>query len=202
MRTGALIVFLKTPKAGRAKTRLGAEIGMGRAAILYRQMIARTLAEAGGGGWRKIIAVDPPSDIYAWRGLWPAGFERIAQSRGTLGERMTAAMRAVSAGPVIIIGADAPGLRTRHIRRAFAALGRADAVFGPAADGGYWLVGLARRRSAPALFQNVRWSSEYALSDTLAGLPSIFQTEFLEPLCDVDSLADLKACAPLLRSGR
>ncbi len=202
MMRGTLIVFLKTPKAGRVKTRLGRDIGMGRAAALFRHMIAATLAEAGKGRWRKIIAIDPPSDLSGLRGVWPVGFERLAQSRGSLGERMKTAMRAAPSGPVVVIGADAPGLRAAHIRRAFVALGHGDAVFGPAEDGGYWLIGLARRRPAPKLFADVRWSSPHALADTLAGLPPGFRTAFLPTLRDLDEAADLKAIGPLLRSAR
>lgn len=201
MTRGALIVFLKAAKAGRVKTRLGRAIGMGRAAALFRHMSAATLAEAGKGSWRKIIAVDPPGDALRWRG-WPQDFERLAQSRGDLGARMKTAMRAVPGGPVIIIGADAPALRARHIRRAFAALGSADAVFGPASDGGYWLIGLARRRAAPDLFANVRWSSRHALADTVASLPPTFTTEYLPILRDIDEPDDLAAAGPLLRSAR
>lgn len=202
MTNGALIIFLKAPKAGRVKTRLGRDIGMGRAAALFRQMSAATLAEAGKGPWRKIIAVDPPSEVFGWRTLWPTAFERLAQSRGLLGARMNAAIKAVPKGPVVIIGADAPGLRARHIRQAFAALGRADAAFGPADDGGYWLIGLARRRSAPRLFENVRWSSRHALADSRASLPEDFRIAFLPTLKDVDDAADLVAAGPLLRSAR
>ena len=200
MTRGALIVFLKVPKAGRVKTRLGRDIGMGRAAALFRHMIAATLAEAAKGRWRKIIAIDPPTEVFGWRAVWPAGFERLAQGRGSLGERMKAAMGAVPKGPVVIIGADAPGLQAGHIARAFAALGRADAVFGPAEDGGYWLIGLARRRPAPELFADVRWSSPHALADTLAGLPPGFRTVFLPILRDLDDADDLAMMGPLLRS--
>lgn len=197
---GALIVFLKAAKAGRVKTRLGRAIGMGRAAALFRHMSAATLVEASKGGWRKIIAVDPPGETL-WRG-WPQDFERIGQSHGDLGARMKAAMRAVRVGPVIIIGADAPALRVRHIRVAFAALGRADAVFGPAEDGGYWLIGLARRRAAPNIFANVRWSSQHALADTIASLPPAFTTAYLPTMRDIDERDDLAAAGPLLRSAR
>lgn len=201
MTRGALIVFLKAAKAGRVKTRLGRAIGIGRAAALFRHMSAATLAEAGKGPWRKIIAVDPPGEVLHWRG-WPHDFERLAQSRGDLGARMKAAMCAVPGGPVVIVGADAPAMRARHIREAFAALGSADAVFGPASDGGYWLIGLARRRSAPHLFANVRWSSRHALADTIASLPPAFTTEYLSTLRDIDEPDDLAAAGPLLRSAR
>ena len=75
--------------------------------------------------------------------------------------------------------------------RAFRLLGRAQACFGPAADGGYWLVALSPRRpSAP--FAGVRWSSEWALADTLANF-SNHRVAMLRELRDVDSAADLAA---------
>ncbi len=78
---------------------------------------------------------------------WPAGLARLPQSPVIL----ASAWRATP-GPVVIIGADIPEITPDHIGRAFAALGRSDAVFGPAADGGYWLVGLKRRPSIREIF--------------------------------------------------
>ncbi|MBY0423285.1 MAG: DUF2064 domain-containing protein, partial [Parvularculaceae bacterium] len=80
--------------------------------------------------------------------------------------------------------------------------GRTDAVFGPATDGGFWLVGLARRRPAPGLFQSVRWSSEHALADAVRSLPRGFETAFLETLSDVDQAEDLGALIPWSMSPR
>lgn len=197
---GSLIIFLKAPKAGRVKTRLGREVGMGRAAVLFRMMVSSTLAQAQAGPWRKIIAIDLPGEIFGWRAHWPSVFERMPQAPGDLGARMKAAFDAAPKGPVIIIGADAPQMGSRHLRAAFKALGRADAVFGPAHDGGYWLIGLSRRKPAPHLFQNVRWSSEHALADTLASLPPDFRVAYAPTLRDIDDAADLKAAGPILRS--
>jgi uncharacterized protein len=92
-------------------------------------------------------------------------------------------------GPVVIIGTDVPGIRTAHIRQAFRLLGRHDAVFGPATDGGYWLVGLRRRPRVPRAFAAVRWSSPHALADTLANLSgrSVARVAILS---DVDTADD------------
>src|SRR6266849_887762 len=81
----------------------------------------------------------------------------------------------------------AAAIRPAHIAASFRALGDHQAVFGPAADGGYWLVGLRRRPCLPRrLFERVRWSSEHALADTLAGLPKGLSVAWLETLEDVD----------------
>jgi len=110
----------------------------------------------------------------------------IGQGGGDLGDRMDRVARALPPGPVVIVGADAPGLRPRHVADAFKALGRADAVFGPATDGGYWLVGMRRRPAMPDLFRNVRWSTRHALADTLANLGDGRTHVLLETLEDID----------------
>ena len=71
---------------------------------------------------------------------------------------------------MVIIGSDIPNIERADIANAFHQLGRHDAVFGPAPDGGYWLVGQSRRRTVLQMFDNVRWSSEHALADTMANL--------------------------------
>ncbi|HXI86863.1 MAG TPA: TIGR04282 family arsenosugar biosynthesis glycosyltransferase [Parvularculaceae bacterium] len=202
MTRGTLIVFVKAPLAGRVKTRLAREIGIGRAAVLFRRMCERTIGEAAKGGWRNILAVDPPAALHAEFPVWPRHFERMAQVAGDLGGRMSAAIASVESGPVVVIGADAPGLRAAHLHDAFSMLGRADAVFGPAEDGGYWLIGLARRKPAPDLFKNVRWSSRDALADTIASLPRDFHVDYLPVLRDIDAAADLDAVGPILLSAR
>lgn len=189
---GTVVVFVKAPRAGCVKTRLGAEIGMGRAAALFRIMTERTIAEAGKGSWRKVLAVDPPWAAHGGARFWPKHLPRVPQSTGNLGERMARIFEIAPPGPVIIIGADAPCMRTRHLRQAFNALRGADAVFGPAEDGGYWLIGLARRRAAPDLFKGVRWSTKHALQDTLRTLPERFEVRMLETLADIDEARDLE----------
>lgn len=190
---GTLIIFVKAPVAGRVKTRLARGVGAARAAALFRRMTALTIARASRGNWRTVLAIDPPSAASQFHNVWPRKFRRLIQARGDLGERMQAAFDAAPPGPAIIIGADAPGVRPGHIRRAFDALARHDAVFGPSDDGGYWLIGLARRRRAGGLFKAVRWSSAHALEDTISGLPRGFRVGGVERLRDLDDIDDLKA---------
>jgi hypothetical protein len=99
---------------------------------------------------------------------------------------MDRVMRALPPGPVVIIGTDIPDIAPRHVVAAFAALGRVDAVFGPADDGGYWLIGLRRRPFMPCISGPVRWSSAHALADTRALLGPRVRTVLLETLIDVD----------------
>ena len=89
---------------------------------------------------------------------------------------------------VVLVGSDIPDATASDVRMAFRALGTADAVFGPAADGGYWLIGLGPRRPAD-LFGASRWSTEHALSDTLVQFRH-HRVGFIRMLSDVDNKYD------------
>ena len=139
---------------------------------------------AGRPGWRS-HRILPRTDA----ALWPQvpGVHLIAQGDGDLGVRMARPLLTLPPGPVVIIGSDIPEVGSSHIMAAFKALGRKDVVFGPAADGGYWLVGARRTPMVPhGLFGTVRWSTKHALTDTLAGLPKSFRVAMLGELDDID----------------
>lgn len=186
-----LVVMLKEPRAGRVKTRLGRDIGMVAAAWWFRHQVRRLLRRIDDPRWTVVLAVSP--DRAGMMSLvWPAHMARMPQGHGDLGERMGRALRAPSHGPVCVIGGDIPDITAPRIAEAFAALGRNDAVFGPAPDGGYWLIGLRRRRGVPpTLFAGVRWSTEHALGDTVVTLPD-HRIAYVATLSDVDTAADLK----------
>lgn len=174
----------KSPFLGVAKRRLAADIGAAAAIRLYRACLSHTcLHLASSPRWRTLLAVTPDREIAA--GFWPRGVSRMAQGRGDLGQRMRRIFQCLPPGPAIIVGSDIPGIRATHIAKAFELLGRADAVFGAAPDGGYWLVGLRRKPSLLKAFAKVRWSSPDALADTLANLEGK-QLAFAQTLSDVD----------------
>ena len=99
---------------------------------------------------------------------------------------MRRAIAATPPGPVVLIGSDIPAIEPGHIAAAFRRLGTHDLVFGPAVDGGFWLVGARRRPRLPMLFARVRWSTSHALADTLAGLPRGVTVGFVDTLEDID----------------
>jgi glycosyltransferase A (GT-A) superfamily protein (DUF2064 family) len=162
------------------------------AAWWFRHQVQGVLQRIKDPRWELILAVAPDRAGLMSR-VWPADLPRIAQGQGDLGDRMARVMRSLPPGPVAIIGGDIPGVDKPRIARAFAALGHHDAVFGPAPDGGYWLVGCKRVGALPAGFmQNVRWSSEYALGDTMRIFDPA-RVALVDSLQDVDTLADLQA---------
>ena len=187
-----LIVMVKEPRPGRVKTRLGHDIGMVAAAWWFRHQVMRLLRRIEDPRWRVVLAVSPDHAGLNSR-VWPARFARVPQGRGNLGDRMRRVMRAAP-GPVCVIGADVPGITRAAIAEAFAALSRADAVFGPATDGGYWLVGV--QRVPKGLFDGVRWSTQTALADSVASLKNR-RIAFVRTLRDVDTVTDLRMTSPV-----
>lgn len=185
-----LVVFAKEVRIGRVKSRLAADVGRVAAWAFARRNLESALRRLSARGrWQGWLAVSP--DRAAASPAWPADWRVIGQGPGDLGARMGRVMERMPPGPVVIVGTDVPGVRRDHIERAFRLLGSHDAVFGPAVDGGYWLVGLRRRPRVPRLFAGVRWSSEHALADTRANLAPRARVAYLETLEDVDDGAAL-----------
>jgi rSAM/selenodomain-associated transferase 1 len=185
-----LILFLRVPRLGRGKRRLAAQLGDVAAVRFERLMIARLLRRLGRDRrWKFRIAVTPDRARIA-------GVPRRAiagQGAGDLGQRMRCALAARPPGPAVLVGADIPALAASHIAEAFRLLGTHDLVFGPAHDGGFWLVG-ARHR--PPDFGRVRWSTPHALADTLANLPKRISVGFAARLDDVDDAASYRRLKP------
>lgn len=184
--------MVKEPRPGRVKTRLGHDLGMVPAAWWFRHQTRRLVRKLSSDPrWDTTLAVSPDTEGLTSR-IWPSHISLWPQGSGNLGDRMGAILRHAPPGPVLIVGADIPGITPDHIERAFRKLGSHEAVFGPAPDGGYWLVGMKRsRRVPPGLFDGVRWSTAHALQDTLATLPEC-SVAFVDTLQDVDTVADLR----------
>lgn len=188
--TRHLVIFTRYPRYGSGKTRLAAGAGPGIALRFQRVMLSLMLNRLSRDRrWTTWLAVTPDRS-----GPWPNHVGVLPQGKGSLGQRMARIAKRLGPGPVVIVGTDSPRLRAHHIAHAFHSLGEHDAVFGPAADGGYWSVGLRRRPRFLDPFCDVRWSTEYALGDTIANLRGSSYA-LLDPLDDVDD-ADTLARLP------
>lgn len=187
---GTLIVMVKEPRPGRVKTRLGRDIGMTASAWWFRHQTRSLLRRLRDPRWDIVLAVSPDREGVQSR-VWPLDLPRLPQGHGDLGARMARMLGQVPQGPACLIGADIPAITRKEIARGFAALGDHDVVFGPAPDGGFWLIGLKHpRRQPPQFFRNVRWSSENALADSVATLPD-HRIAHIATLRDVDTMHDL-----------
>jgi rSAM/selenodomain-associated transferase 1 len=190
--TRTLILMVKEPHPGRVKTRLGRDIGMAPAAWWYRHQALKMIRKLQDPRWRLVLAVAP--DVEGMRSrVWPRHLVRVGQGRGDLGSRMLRLLAGGAYGPTCVIGSDLPGLEPRHVAAAFRALGRNDVVFGPAEDGGFWLIGARQGAGlSPTVFQSVRWSTQHALQDSVAALSGV-RIGYVDRLADVDTVEDLRA---------
>lgn len=184
-----LLVFLKAPRNGVAKTRLARDVGAEEATRIYRWLVERQLQAVPRGFAVEIVftPADSEGEMRAWLGH---AYSYRAQADGDLGARLQDAFVSAfrrEAGTVIAIGGDCPDLDDTTLREAFRKLARTEVVLGPAIDGGYYLIGL--RRMMPRLFEDIPWSSGAVLSTTLARSAEVgLRCELLPVKEDVDDL--------------
>ena len=175
-------MFTRWPEPGKAKTRLIPALGAQGAADLHRRLTERAAATVRSAGLALEVRSTgaDPAMFREWLGVESV----VDQGGGDLGARLA---RAAAVVPVILLGADIPGLLPQHLRAAAAALVEAPAVIGPAMDGGYWLLGLAA--PMPGVFTGIDWGTSSVLTATLARLP--MATPQLATLSDLDTPDDL-----------
>lgn len=182
-----LVIFARRPQLGVGKRRLAADVGDVEALRFARGTLDRLIRILGHDPrWRLWLAVAPDRPLD-----WVRTGTAISQGSGDLGQRLTRVIDALPPGPVVVLGSDTPTVTRGDVAEAFRALGPHRAVFGPAPDGGYWLIGLRRglRESLP--FEGVRWSTPHALADTIGNLAG-FPVVLLRELEDVDDGPALK----------
>ena len=190
-----LIVMAKAPMPGFAKTRLIPALGADGAARLAARLLEHTLNEARAAQLDAITLACAPDTTHAAFAAQAqqGGVALVAQGEGDLGARMQRQFeRAFERGAerVIVSGTDAPALDAAVLRRAADALADSGAVFVPAADGGYALIGL--RRVLPALFEAMPWSTRAVMTVTRERLAHVAMTHTELPVVhDIDEPADL-----------
>lgn len=193
----AVLVMARAPQPGAVKTRLQPLLGavgcarLQAALITHTVSLARTVAPSA-----SYLALDPPGST--WLSPQADELRLLAQHGDDLGARMKNAVAEVwfsHGGPVVVIGTDVPTLRASHLLAAVTALkAGVDAVFGPAVDGGYYLLGL--RAPAPDVFtiDPALWGGPSVLKASVdAAEGAGLRTAMLEPVRDLDTPADARA---------
>lgn len=193
-----VILMAKAPRPGAVKTRLAADIGAGAATALYRALVERQLA-ALPGGWPVEVHY-APAGAGREMGEWLGGsLHYVPQCEGDLGDRLRFAFErgfGLGFATVIAIGGDCPDLGAQDLLEAGLRLREKDVVLGPAADGGYYLVGT--RFPAPALFDGIPWSSARVLDTTLQRISQRgWSFDLLEAKEDIDDLGSLQRAGGL-----
>jgi rSAM/selenodomain-associated transferase 1 len=187
-----VIVFARAPQLGRVKRRLARGVGAGTA-LQFHGATLRTVTRrlSADRRWQVALAVTPDRFVRGGR-WWPRGIARIPQGGGDLGVRMMNALRRYRGTPTVLIGSDIPDVSRAHIADALRAVRSGALVFGPATDGGYWLIGARNIERYYGLFRGVRWSTKHALADTLANVAGAKPVKYAATLSDVDEAAVLR----------
>jgi uncharacterized protein len=201
----ALLVFAKTPKSGKVKTRLLPAVPAEVAAALHEACIVDTL---------RLVQALNNCDVFLFAAGGTSYFRRIAKNRrwGTLvrvmpqrgsdlGARMESAFRkcfVLGYREIVIIGTDTPWMGAERLLRAFAELKAVDVVIGPAEDGGYYLLGM--KKLLPEVFREIPWSTEHVLVLTLKRIAELkLRKRLLRRDFDLDRPEDLRRVARLLK---
>jgi hypothetical protein len=180
-----VIVFARAPRLGTVKRRLARDIGDRAALHFHVDTLTALLRDLKAcRRFDVVLAITPDRT----RVRLPVRVRCIDQSHGDIGRRMSRALGRYRR--VVLMGCDIPQAGAADIIGAFRRLGTADAIFGPASDGGYWLIALGPRRPAD-LFGAARWSTEHALADTLQQFRH-HRVGFVRRLSDVDTVADYR----------
>lgn len=202
MGSDVLIVFVKEPRPGAAKTRLTPTLSAADAAELYRVLAEEEIRNTAPrpGEYTRLFFFDPSSSPGAMSEWLPE--ETLVPQRGDdLGARMSAAFDETFRGGArraAVIGTDVPWVTRALVSEAFTALGDHDVVLGPTADGGYYL--LATDRPRPELFRAIAWSTPSVLASTVDRAGALgLRVRMLPELPDIDTVDDLRAHRDRLR---
>ncbi|OJJ26055.1 hypothetical protein BI308_08505 [Roseofilum reptotaenium AO1-A] len=194
-----LLVFTRYPELGKAKTRLIPALGVQGATELHRQLAEWAIAQARQlqdrhKGAIQLVVYFTGSTVQAMQTWLGADLVYRSQGQGDLGEKLYRAIEqsfAEGMEHIVVIGTDCPSLTPELFTQAFHALDSHDLVLGPAADGGYYLIGLSRPISE--LFQNIHWGTSEVFSQTLKIAHALELSYVLLPvLSDIDRPADLQ----------
>lgn len=183
--TGTINIFAKIPQIGLSKTRLAKSVGDTHAKRIANWLFSNTIKNIPFNRWNTNLYISP--DMGQERLKSSCNLHVRTQGHGDLGDRLNRALDNSPCGKIVFVGTDTADLRHHHFTIAFRALSRHNLVFGPANDGGFWLMGINKTsHSKGDPFRNVRWSSEHALSDVIANFPRNSSIHYLETLTDID----------------
>ena len=204
----AVTVMTKTPGHSPVKTRLADSVGTPYATEVHRRSARATASIIAQVARRHdvtaywAIAEPTAAAAAAWPAAEIAGFERIHQPAGDLGERMAQlhSTLVLRHGAAILVGTDSPQMEARQIERAvdWLSAGTPRSVLGPAADGGFWLFG-GNRTIPPDEWSRVPWSVESTGSAFTAMIAPYGELLRLPVLCDIDVAGDLDRLLASLR---
>jgi rSAM/selenodomain-associated transferase 1 len=194
--SNALLIFVRTPRPGKVKTRLARSLGDEKAAEFYRLCTDATIGEIKqlSRVVERYIFFAEPVDTYEMSHLDSLGFNAAVQEGENLGRRLCNAFSRVlenGAQKVVIVASDVPDLSASIMKEAISSLDNSDVVIGPCYDGGYYLIGMKELHEQ--LFHGIPWGTERVYQQTLDAAKEKGLTVIQLPiLIDIDTEADLR----------
>lgn len=192
-----VLLFIKAPLMGQVKSRLAADVGEEIALGLYKNFVLDMINTLEESGHFFRICYHPPKEekaVSAWLGPY---YPYMPQLGNDLGAKMGGAFnRIFSEGfdSGVLIGSDVPDMPSTMVQEAFESLKHSDVVIGPAADGGYYLVGFNQDSFLPRVFDGIPWSTNTVYQETIRILQAAsMRVHYLPRWRDVDALGDLRA---------
>jgi len=186
-------MFAKYWEAGSVKTRLAAAIGDAAASRIYFHGLSSMLDRFASLAEIRTLVYWPSAHLDEFTKLAGPAWQLVPQTTGDLGNRIKNYFEAAfqnGASRVVLIGSDSPTVPRDWIRQSWQMLEQSNVVLGPSSDGGYYLVGMSQ--FAPAIFDNIRWSSAFVLTDTqsriaeqglsVAQLPAWYDIDIVDDL--------------------
>ncbi|MBN8246784.1 MAG: TIGR04282 family arsenosugar biosynthesis glycosyltransferase [Verrucomicrobia bacterium] len=188
---GGVVVLLRAPRRGQVKRRLAAELGEDAALDAYRRLLAGTLKTLAPVA-RVQLCVTPDAAAGELESLRQPGWTLVPQGSGDLGSRlhrMLVHAFARDPDPWLAIGTDCPELTEADLHDGWQALATSDVVLGPAADGGYWMIGM--HTPQPGLFEEISWGGPGVFQETTERAAALgLRVHTLRILRDVDRADD------------
>jgi rSAM/selenodomain-associated transferase 1 len=187
-----LALFAKQPHGGEVKTRLAAASSAKWAADVAEAFLLDVVDRFAATADERFLVFTPSHAAEWFRAIAGVRYRISPQANGDLGMRLGSFFRERFRSEqerIVILGTDSPTVPAALVEQAFEELKTADVVLGPAMDGGYYLLGCARK--LPPIFEGVAWGSPTVLADTLARLADrAWRVALLPPWYDVDTLDD------------
>ncbi|MCP3961715.1 MAG: glycosyltransferase [bacterium] len=201
-----LLLYTKPARPGGVKTRLIGELSPRQAAEIHSAFLGDLSERLQGGRFHLQVSWALEGDEGFPADLVSGEAEHVRQHEGDLGDRLHGGLAAAARryATVAAVGSDHPELGRVAVEHAFERLeADADAVFGPTADGGYYLVGLKRTSIESELFEGIPWSTGEVLAESLERCRRLgFEVALLPEGHDVDVAADLRRLAERLTADR
>lgn len=184
----SLIIFVRSPKLGKVKTRLAKEVGDKEALSIYIRLLRHTREVAEGVNATRHLFYSDEVIEDEWSTDY---FQKVLQAKGDLGDKMHHAMGTAleTSSKAIIIGSDCAQLSSSLIESAYEALDQNDVVIGPTFDGGYYLLGV--KKVHKELFEDMTWSVESVFDETVRRIElKGLSYSILDKLSDIDYKED------------